>query len=249
MTGEKTGMLMLLAILLWSPLFLQAGELLPAGSSGEADLVWSQGVGGRHVVLYSRLEKGKWRPVEQVSDDYRENLHPVVDRDSLGRSWIFWTALDDTGLAIRYTVGNQGNWSVPATVPSELRSNIAPSVIIDQADTVHVVWAGNDGGLDDIYHSLYSGGSWSDPERIHPENHVPDVLPRVDIDAQGRVEVTWKQFRDGQYRLVRSVSRGTDGWTAPVLITAEQQQEKRFSEKVAVPDFVGSVEKAFVRMY
>ena len=74
------------------------------------DAVWSQSDGIRPEIFYSQRQSGKWSEPVMLSDDYFDNMYPVIDQDSSGRKWLFWTAYDSQRMEIRYTTGQDGVW-------------------------------------------------------------------------------------------------------------------------------------------
>jgi hypothetical protein len=232
----------------WS-LAAPAARAADAAVTGDADLVWVESDGIRHEIFYSSFKDGAWRAPLQVTDDYFDNLHPVIDRDGKGRRWLFWTASDDGRLTLHYVVDDKGKWSEVKDVPTDLHSSIAPSIVIDDRDVLWLVWSGNTGTVDDIYWATLQDGKWSEPQTVHEKDDVPDILPKITLQDDGTLRVAWKKIIDGRYRKVESFQ--TDGqWSTPRVVE-EKDSERAVpeKEKIPLPDFVRDDDRAFVRLY
>jgi hypothetical protein len=216
----------------------------------EIDVVWSQSDGIRPEIFFTSSTGGSWSEPVMLSDDYYDNLHPVIDRDSQGTRWVFWRAYDNQKTEIRYTTGSSGNWEETKPLSEALQANNAPSVVIDAADTVWVVWSANDGGMDDIYYAVHKDGNWSKPAQLHETNDVPDILPVIELNDEQLPQVTWKRMEGGRYLAVTSSYDGS-GWSEPVLRQdGEQPDDDKVGEEVIeLPDFVSNSGLVFVRTY
>ena len=213
----------------------------------EIDVVWSTSDGQRMEIYYAHKKEGIWAEPVRVTDDYYENVFPVIDRDSTGKRWVFWTAYNNGSMELHYATGENDDWQESETLADEMKTNISPSVIIDKQDTVWVVWSANSGDLDDIYFAFNEKNSWSEPATLHARNSVPDMLPEIGLDGSGHPAVTWKTFKDGKTATV--TSRLTDHeWTVPQIkeiVQADQESE----ETLELPSFVNNSSMVFVRVY
>ena len=216
----------------------------------EADAVWIESDGIRHEVFYSTFTANTWSEPVQVTDDYFDNLHPVIDRDRQGTKWLFWTASDNGTLSLRYTSSTGSGWSESKDVPVELHSSIAPSMLIDSDSVLWLVWAGNTGGQDDIYFATCTKGIWSPPETLHPEDEVPDILPQISLTDNNETTVIWKKYLNGSYRQVQSIREGKK-WSSFVEIEPVEQTgvEQLEDQEIPVPAFIKDDERAFIRIY
>ncbi len=136
----------------------------------EIDAVWTQSDGIRPEIFYSHYISGVWSEPVMITDDYYDNMYPVIDQDSTGKKWLFWTAYDDQRMDIRYTTGKDDKWADSASLETEMQRNIAPSVIIDKSDVVWLVWSANSDGAGDIFCATNKDGVWSVPVRINEAN-------------------------------------------------------------------------------
>ena len=217
----------------------------------DADVVWIESDGIRHEVFFATLHEGKWSSPIQVTDDYFDNLHPVIDRDKQGKRWLFWTASDDGKLSLHYTTYSDSEWSEIRDVPLDLHSSIAPSVAADQKNVIWLVWAGNTGNVDDIYWATMQNGIWSVAETLHEKDDVPDILPKISLTETGALQVVWKKFLDGQYQDVQSI-RDRNKWNSPEVIENDAEAKIYLLQKeqeIPLPEFIKDDDKAFVRIY
>ncbi len=199
-------------------------------------------------VFYAQRKDGVWLDPVQISDDYYDNMYPVIDRDSSGRRWIFWTAYDNDTMELHFTAGLEGDWQPRETLETGRQTNISPSVVVDPEDRVWLTWSANDGGLDDIMYAYYKDGSWSDPALVHEENEVADLLPVIDIDQAGSPVVTWRVLEDGETLTVKS--RWTEGeFSEPEILKAEKEDEEDETDLLELPSYVKNSSMIFIRRY
>ena len=216
-------------------------------SAEEMEIVWTESDGLRHEVFTSTYRTGAWQEPVQLTNDNANNLHPSIDAGSDGSKWAVWTAIDDGQFEIRYAVFENDEWSDVKTLPCGLAVNIKPSVIVDADNVPWVVWSANNNDDDDIYYTRFIDGEWTEEKRIHEDNSVPDVLPFIDVDDDGRVVATWERFVDGSYVEVQSV--WDDGEWGEVSVIAEQEGEEETADEqqVTVPDFITDTSQVFLR--
>ncbi len=216
----------------------------------DIDIVWTKSDGIRPEIFYTSKVAGGWSEPVMVTDDYYDNMHPVIDRDSGDTRWLFWTAYDNNRTEIRYATGSAGEWESSQTLADELTSNSGPSVVIDENDSVWVVWSASDGGPDDIYYAVNRDGEWSDPRIFHEPNDVPDTLPVVSLTDEGMVSVSWKQVQGDKYVLVTKDYDGAE-WSLPVASEIADEDEKDDSEadRIVLPEFINPNGRVFIRVY
>lgn len=213
----------------------------------EVDVVWSSSDGRRVEIFYAHKKEGSWTEPIRITDDYYDNMYPVIDRDSTGKRWVFWTAYDNGNMELRYTTGENEDWRDGETLADDMKTNIAPSVIIDKQDTVWVVWSANDGDLDDIYYAFNENDSWSQPDHLHDRNGVPDMLPEIELDGAGTPQVSWKTLKNGITATL--MSRWTeDEWSDPEVRELAEANSKE-DETLELPSFVRNGSMVFVRVY
>ncbi len=231
--------------------FVFVGSLSCYAADKQVDAVWVEADGIRHEIFFSTFSEGTWSDPVQLTDDYFDNLHPVVDRDSHGKHWVFWTASDAGKLTLHYTSSTDDGWADIKEVPVELNSSIAPSVVIAADDVLWLAWAGNTGGQDDIYVTTLHNGEWGKAVMVHPENEVPDILPTITLDAAKQLSVRWKTFQNGAYVTVQSTWDGRK-WSSPEQVEAVETtaaDSLQAEKDIPVPEFLKDDDRAFVRLY
>lgn len=223
------------------------GTVVQPFNEREVDVVWSTSDGQRMEIFYTHKKEGLWTEPVRITDDYYDNMYPVIDRDSTGKRWVFWTAYNNGSMELRYTTGESNEWQDSETLADEMKTNISPSVIIDKQDSVWVVWSANDGEPDDIYFAFNEKDSWSEPTHLHDRNSVPDMLPEVELDGSGLPAVNWKTLRNGKTATL--TSRLTDNeWSDPQIKEIAETREQD-DETLELPSFVNNSSMVFVRVY
>jgi hypothetical protein len=236
-------------------IFLQLTILPAGGAVGETglnndiDVVWSTSDGLNTEIFYAQRKDGVWQEPVQVTDDHYNNMYPVVDRDSSGTRWIFWTAQERGRMDIHYATGNGAEWHNSGALSSGNKTNLSPSMVIDIQDNVWVVWSANNDDLDDIMYARYENGSWSDPATVHEPNSSPDLLPVVEIGGDGAPLVSWRAARQGQNMMLSS-KWVDNGWSEPLIEeSADSSQEYSEEKIIELPHFVNRTSMVFVRVY
>ncbi|MGI9569617.1 MAG: hypothetical protein ACR2PH_07760, partial [Desulfobulbia bacterium] len=85
----------------------------------DIDVVWSSSDGLKMEIYYSQRKDGVWQEPVRITDDHYDNMYPVIDRDSSGNRWIFWTAYDSGRMDIHYTSGDGEEWQTSELLSSE----------------------------------------------------------------------------------------------------------------------------------
>lgn len=216
---------------------------------GDIDVVWSSSDGIKMEIYYSQRHKGGWLKPVQVTDDYYDNMYPVIDRDSSGKRWIFWTAYDRGRMEIHYTSGDGEEWSTADVLSSDNKTNISPSVVIDDQDRIWVAWSANNGDLDDIMYAFYQNGFWSDPTTVHDPNEDPDLLPVIEIGGDGVPQVRWQAVRAGENVIL--LSKWIDNeWSIPKIEAAKSREnDDKEENSLELPSFVNQTSMVFIRLY
>ena len=172
------------------------------------DITWSGKDADRIAVFLATRKQGKWSKPEQLTDYAGDSLHPTVDRDVRGNIWLTWTSIDFQNFQIHYSVKRKNQWSDPKSIATKTENNIAPFIMFDHDGIPWVVWSGNNDDDDDIYYSRFIQGTWQKPHLVHPDNDVPDILPRMDLDAAGKPQVTWEHYTPAGYIIISKIWNG-----------------------------------------
>ncbi len=233
------------------PVGVIGADTVPATSSeADVDVVWSAASGGSHEIFYVTRLAGQWSAPQMVTDDRYDNQHPVIDRDHLGRLWVAWTAYDNRRMEIRYSVGSDGSWQYSAAVASSLPINISPSLVVGDDGVVWLAWSASDNGPDDIYVSTNAGGIWSEPARVHAENDRIDVLPVIEIDADGTPMVFWKGLTENGYMTFYSrFAEGAWGEEQALAVEEAEATDEDEETELELPAFVEQSGMVFIRLY
>ena len=72
-------------------------------------------------------------------------------------------------------------------------------VIVDAANSPWLAWEGVETTYADVFFTRWNGQDWDKPVKAHADNAVPDIDPRLTLDEQGVVHLSWQSFADGQY--------------------------------------------------
>ena len=217
--------------------------------NNDIDVVWASSDGQRTEIFYSQRKEGVWQEPIQVTDNHYNNIYPVVDRDSNGTRWIFWTAHDNGRTEIHYATGDGLEWQSSEILSSSKKSNLSPSMVVDKEDQVWVVWSANNDDLDEIMYAFYQNGSWSSPVNVHEPNSAPDLLPEVEIGADGTPLVSWRTAREGQNVVLSSRWIDND-WSEPRIEEVDDSSQGESEEKIIeLPQFVNRTSMVFVRVY
>lgn len=242
---------LLLGVGLLVPTITAVAHAQENSSPKEIDAVWTQSDGIRPEIFYSQNVSGVWSEPVMVTDDYYDNMYPVIDQDSKGKKWLFWTAYDNQLMDIRYTTGQDGEWADSMSLTTGMQRNIAPSVIIDKSDVVRLVWSANSDGAGDIFYATNKDGLWSDPVLVNEPNATADVLPIVELNEDDQPVVTWKGMSDGK---MVDLVRSWDGerWSEVTVVTEEQsrkQDDESDSEMIELAEFMPKSGMVFLRVY
>ena len=254
--GNESGAPLSMFRFLIAALILGLAAVLPAIASVEVqelendiDVVWSSSDGQKMEIYYSQRKDGIWQEPVRVTDDYYDNIYPVVDRDSSGKRWIFWTAYDSGRMEIHYTSGDGVEWQNSELLLSGKKTNLSPSMVIDKQDRIWVVWSANNDDLDEIMYSFFQSGSWSDPDFVHEPNEAPDLLPVIDISGDGTPQVVWRAARKGKH-ITLSSTWIKDDWSEPLIEEIKDSDKDADEERIIeLPQFVNRTSMVFVRVY
>lgn len=115
---------------------------------------------------------------------------------------VVWSEVINKKPALFYSYSTNGpDWSQPKLL-SNNGENLGSTLITARDGSIWAFWSSDRNGLDDIFSSTWSGGFWSSPTVIHSKNDVPDVLPKVNIDNNGDIVVSWKTYSSKVSRYV-----------------------------------------------
>ncbi len=211
-------------------------ELLAAGRSYE--LAWPEVVGEKTEIFYAGYSNGQWSKKQQLTNDIYDNMHPHMAVDGEGRLWLVWTALNGLENKLFYAIKDGKGWTHPQEIKTGLESNIGPRITVDSDGLIWITWAGYAGVADDVYVAHWAGDDWSHPVQVNPKNTVPDILPQIDLNETGHLEIQWQGFDGDSYRNYRAVLEEDKSWSKPQLL-----EETDMIDSFAGADKVAKFEK------
>ncbi|WP_319549723.1 sialidase family protein [Desulfogranum marinum] len=223
-------------------------------ASLKAEIAYSASDGMRNEIFTSTYDGFAWSEPEQVTNDNANNVHPAIDIDQGGNKYLFWTAIDENGTAVKYAIYNGKEWSEAKLLAPFFASSITPSVAVDKKGRIWIVFAGHidDDDDDDIYFvRLNKNEEKQTAQFLHKTNAVPDITPFIAINDQGNPVVSWKGFRDEVYSELQSTwSNGKWGEEidiAPELANSEEMTEEESA--ILLPDFIDDDSQVCIRVY
>jgi hypothetical protein len=190
------------------------------------------------MLRYARLQDGRWSiPVDVLTSSDSSGMdQPDVSLDPRGYLHVIWKRTN--GAELEYSRAHVSHAASPVgwTQPVQLtRGSIAPGgfgrpAAITAADdaSLHLVYAASEGGI--YYRRSDDGGkSWL-PAVTVTDKGGPDVMPdipRIAVDGQRRLHVTWTNYAFPKGWPPRSTasSSSSDGgqtWTDPVPMAGEK---------------------------
>lgn len=107
---------------------------------------------------------------------------------------------------------NQDGW---------LRDDGRPDIAVDpMTQTPAVVWAQDQGTDHDIAFNEFLDQAWRLEPELLADTFVDELDPRIFIDTDSTVWVTWWEDGPSSRILVRSRPLGSESWNEPILVTA-----------------------------
>lgn len=125
-----------------------------------------------------------------------EQAAPSLAADAAGALHAVWEDLRGGAqrrLFYASSANGGGAWGANTLLTGALPAlnHISPHLIAGTGGALYLIW---DGGSD-IYFSRRSGGSWSAPAPINAPRAIDRDLPRLALDAQGRLFAAWEDRR------------------------------------------------------
>jgi hypothetical protein len=155
---------------------------------------------------------------ECITPDDSMSFEPCIASDAHGHVVLAWTReLGDRQDIWYVEMDSAGSWSEPVnlTESGTGEGSRAPSLCFDQSGTLHAAWAsllGNNWVI--LYAKRQGNGAWAVPETIR---HEVAVLPRVGVDASGRVHLVFQDISSMGSNPCY-VSRARSGAWSPVTV-------------------------------
>lgn len=161
-------------------------------------LVWGQKDNMKHNIYFSQQVDGKWAtPIVLASGDH-PNVLPTLIKNFRNEVWVVWIGLDNGKGTLRYRHLQNGEWGGVAEIQTSTETDMAPSLQVDAHGVAWLVWAGVDGD-DDIYFCHWTEAGWTVPQLLNLDDFWPDILPRLAINENRQLQVTWSGFNGKRY--------------------------------------------------
>ncbi len=151
---------------------------------------------------------GRLGLAQLVYQSSNENSGAVAAQREEGKVVVAWiensNSSSSLNLRIRDKFGEWGDVVSLVETSSEISSLTA---LYDGSETVYLAWASAQDGDDDIYLSRLTSNTWTSSESINNSNAVPDILPRLRFQHDGRPVMTWRAFDMGslRYQLMQKI--------------------------------------------
>ncbi len=244
-----TGMMGIMTWCLMTSLSAQGNLDQKPDAIPRARLVWPDVADGTYHIFYSAQDhSGLWSSKIKISHSDQLNLAPTIVTDSHGITWVVWVEVIGTESQLVYSTYDGELWSPPQTIFTGLSSNTGPALAVGSDNIPWLVWAGFDGIDDDIYFSKWNGSDWNQPERVHQDNNVPDILPRLNMSTENTMVLYWDGFESDRYWKFVSIWNGAI-WQAKKVASPDLYQdmlEKQNDIIPELPDFVKEPLKASI---
>lgn len=191
-------------------------QMIVHTAARHGDAVWiggranSREIDGMFVVAVD--QEGAMTPMPSPAGREKTRTFPTLLSDFDRVAGIVWQEGDrQEDNSIRAAAWNGDDWD-PVEIVSPPRgkeqTGLAATVLADGSWLA--VWAAVDED-DDLWWSRRTGGVWNEPRRLHEDNDVPDILPRL-APTRDEALVAWTAYDGNDYRLRLAVLDG-DSWT------------------------------------
>jgi hypothetical protein len=218
---------------------LNPADISPAGASGSAPQVASDGQ-GNVVALWRELDGDEsairaavrtagesWQASRRISAPAAATEAPQLAMDSLGNAVAVWHRSNGRDSVVQAAVRPKaGEWSAAQDLspPGERAFNADAAV---EAGRVTAVWAAMDGWRSVVRASSRSvGGSW-EPAQTVSTTLSNAYAPVVAMDDRGGAVAAW-QWWDGAYLVIQASTRTPDGrWSEPETLSGSGRDGSR----------------------
>jgi hypothetical protein len=204
-------------------------------------VVWEENSGGTGSVWFLMSNdggltwgnsRGQLNIPEKVNTTLFYAAFPSVfaNDTSVYVTWEDSRAGNDEIFLRRFSVIN--NWQTEQRVTNALGDSWGSDVAVDAGGTIHVVWFDYRDGNDEIYykHSANSGLTWSTDLRLTSNSEI-SWDPRIAIDQNNNLHVTWYDWRDNKDEVYykRSATGGTL-WSADTRLSTLDNADSRYPD-------------------
>ncbi len=160
------------------------------------NIVWAYDNGEHSEIRFKQFYGGIWHQDEIVTTSKKAlNFSPAISLDSNKNLISVWSRERHGKTRLLYSVRNSnGEWSAHKTLSNQEGENLAPVMLLDLSNKVWVFWTSDRDKNDDIYTSIWGGRGWSVASKVNNKNAVPDISPKVSLDENGNVRVSWQVY-------------------------------------------------------
>ena len=205
-------------------------------SAGQAVLAWSRCFGRNYDIYFTRYNGSNWITPYRVSSKATDALHPAMTTDGDNRLWVTMERWNHLNGDIYCRYYDDSGWQSMFAVTIDSANDYAPRMATDSAGRAWTVWS-SERYQDNrnIYVKRYnpSSGHWENIYRV-TGNPVQDQDPRICVDGNGTIWVTWTTWRNGNADIYESHYDGVS-WSSPQAITSDENNDE-YSELVVDKD-------------
>jgi len=229
--------------------------VLTTDLQGRPWLAWQGAAEGRSRIFVTQRTEAGWQPAEAISHAHEGNAwQPALAAGPDGSVAVAWDQYRSGDYDVLLRIhGSDGKWADPVAIASSPRFEARPSLAVDGQGRWWIAyeegpekWGKDYGALDEqdgkgLYHGhqvqvrCWSAGKLTQPVAPLPKGEPNEANrrldgpqyshPRIAIDLQGQVWLTYRQSFGSRYHtkvgpywmsFVRCLQGGA--WTGPVLV-------------------------------
>ncbi len=188
--------------------------------------------GGDQVMLmrYSKAQK-TWSLPIAVSAEKQDVMRTAVAVDGQKRTWVFWSANQNSNYDIYAKVYANGQWGREVRITTDAGTDVNPVAATDAQGRVWVAWQGFRGNSLDILASAQNGDAFTREVVVSNSAQGSDWDASIAAAPNGEVAVAWDTYDKGDYDVYFRRMKWDNGvkTEAPVPISATTKYEARVS--------------------
>lgn len=215
---------------------------------GNVTVTWLEYLESSVGVEAARFSDGTWTPAIFLDNGIQtpnasSAASLVVDASgNVTAAWLENTDVETMVQSSYYAI-NSGTWTSPSTIDLYAAAT-QPQLIMDRLGIVTAAWLEYIGGYV-VQAARFNGSTWTAPTTLDNGTQLPNAYlpfsPRMVIDADGNVTVTW--FEQQGDNLAVQAARFSDGsWTSsPATLDGSMPNANSNTPILSVVDQVGDV--------
>ena len=182
-------------------------------TNNNVHITWYDERDGNYEIYYTKLDNTGNTLVDdtRLTSDSASSGSPEIAVDTTNYVHITWNDERDGNREIYYTkLDNTGNTLVDDTrLTSDSASSGSPEIAVDTTNYVHITWNDERDGNREIYYTKLdnTGNTLVDDTRLTSDSAF-SVLPKIAVDTNNNVHITWYDKRDGNYEIYYKHSIG-----------------------------------------